>query len=182
MTLSEIKTHLEKALPGVFLKVVRESLLIENPADLVKVARHLKEAEPFKLDYLSAVTGADYLEYLESIYHFYSMEKRTGPVVLRVRVKRDKPGIPSLCKLYRSAELQEREAGDLFGIIYENHPDPRRLLMWEGFDGFPMRKDYVQEDPDELQDADIRWLKEHQVAVPAELKQKTSGNQPTKAS
>ena len=59
--------------------------------------------------------------------------------------------IPSLAPVYRSAELQEREAFDTFGIIYEGHPDPRRLFMWEEFRGHPLRKDYEQEDTEILE-------------------------------
>ena len=87
-------------------------------------------------------------DYLESVNHLYSMEKKQGPIVLKVRVPRNNPRMPSLTPLYRGAEYQEREAYDLFGIVYEGHPDLRRILMWDEFEGHPMRKDYVEEDQD----------------------------------
>lgn len=172
MNLAEIKTAIEKAIPGAALKPVRDSLLIENPADLPKIAKFLKETESFRLDYLCSVTGADYLQYLESVYHLYSMEKKTGPVVLRVRVKKENPKIPSLVPIYRGAEFQEREAYDMYGIIYEGHPDLRRIFMWEGFEGYPMRKDYVQEDSETLEAEDIAWLDKHGAKVPEEMRKK----------
>jgi len=86
--------------------------------------------------------------YLESVNHLYSMEKKQGPIVLKVRVPRNNPRMPSLVPVYRGAEYQEREAYDLFGIVYEGHPDLRRILMWDEFEGHPMRKDYVEEDQD----------------------------------
>lgn len=172
MNLAEIKTAIEKAVPGAALKPVRDSLLIENPADLPKIAKFLKETESFRLDYLCSVTGADYLQYLESVYHLYSMEKKTGPVVLRVRVKKESPKIPSLVAIYRGAEFQEREAYDMYGIIYEGHPDLRRIFMWEGFEGYPMRKDYVQEDSETLETEDIAWLDKHGAKVPEEMRKK----------
>ena len=171
MKIEDLKTQLEAKLPGVPLKVVRESLLIENLKDLPKVASYLKNSD-LQLDYLSSVTGADYLDYLESVYHLYSMTKKTLLVTLRVRVKRESPKIPSLVSIYRSAEFQEREAYDMYGIIYEGHPDLRRIFMWEGFEGFPMRKDYVQEDSEWLETNDLTWLEQHGVPVSEAMKQK----------
>ena len=169
MTIQEIQSALEKNIPGIKLKSVRDTLLIENPADLLKAAVVMKNSG---FDYLSSVTGADYLQSLESVYHLYSMEKKTGPVALRVRTNRENPKIPSLVPIYRGAEFQERESYDMFGIVYENHPDLRRIFMWEGFDGYPMRKDYQQEDSETLESADVEWLEKHGVQVPEQMKTK----------
>jgi NADH-quinone oxidoreductase subunit C len=89
--------------------------------------------------------------FLEVIYHLYSMELRHGPVVLRFRTENrsDRVRLPSLTPVWRSCELQEREVYDLFGVEFEGHPDLRRLLMWEGFKDYPMRKDY--RDPDDFE-------------------------------
>lgn len=86
--------------------------------------------------------------HLEAVYHLYSMALRHGPLVLRLRTG-DRSGdvsLPSMTPIWRSCELQEREIYDLFGIVFEGHPDLRRLLMWEGFQGYPMRKDYREPD------------------------------------
>ena len=175
--IEEIKKELEARLPDVKLRLVRDSLLIENPEDLPKVALLLKESPKFMLDYLSSVTGADYLTFLESVYHLYSMAQKHGPVVLRVRVTKNNARIPSLAAVYRSAELQEREAFDTLGILYEGHPDPRRLFMWEEFEGYPLRKDYQQEDAEVLEAADIAWLEARKIDVPAEMKEKAKALQ-----
>jgi NADH:ubiquinone oxidoreductase subunit C len=168
MDINVVKSAIEKALPGTALKLVRDTLLVENPQDLVKVAQFLKTSE-FKLDYLSSVTAADYLQFLETVYHFYSMELKSGtPVVLRVRAPKENPKVPSLVPVFRSAEFQEREAFDTYGVVYEGHPDLRRIFMWDGFEGFPMRKDYVQEDSETLEAADVEWLDKHGINVPAE--------------
>lgn len=156
----------------IALKIVRESLLVENPSDLLAVARYLKESPDYRMDFLSSVTATDYLDYLETVYHFYSVEKKQGQVTLRVRVPRDKAVCPSLVPLFRGAEYQERDNFDLFGIVYEGHPDLRRIMMWDGFDGFPMRKDYVQEDSETLESADVEWLERHGVKVPEAARQK----------
>jgi NADH-quinone oxidoreductase subunit C len=86
--------------------------------------------------------------FLEVVYHLYSMELKHGPVVLRQRtVNRDfETPVVSLTSIWRGCEFQEREVFDLFGIRLEGHPDLRRILMWDGFKGFPMRKDYVAPD------------------------------------
>lgn len=94
--------------------------------------------------------------YLEAVYHLFSMEKKHGPpampVVLRLRTA-DRAGqthVPSLTPVWRSCEFQEREAFDLYGIVFDGHPDLRRILMWDGFEDFPMRKDYVRPADDSL--------------------------------
>ena len=86
--------------------------------------------------------------YLEAVYHLYSMELKHGPLVLRIRTadRQDRNRLPSLTQVWRSAEFQEREIFDLYGIIFDGHPDLRRILMWDGFTDFPMRKDYVEPD------------------------------------
>jgi len=86
--------------------------------------------------------------HLEAVYHLYSMELKHGPLVLRQRTANrvDQVRVASLTPVWRSAEFQEREAYDLFGIRFDGHPDLRRILMWEEFQDHPMRKDYVEPD------------------------------------
>jgi NADH-quinone oxidoreductase subunit C len=91
--------------------------------------------------------------YLEVVYHLFSIAKKEGPVVLRMHTanRTDDVTLQSLTPVWRSAEFQEREAFDLFGIVFEGHPDLRRILMWEGFTDHPMRKDYVPPPDDDLE-------------------------------
>ena len=86
--------------------------------------------------------------FLEVVYHLYSVEKKHGPVVLRMRTvnRTDQVELPSLTPIWRSAEFQEREVFDLYGVVFTGHPDLRRLLMWDGFKDYPMRRDYVEPD------------------------------------
>ena len=86
--------------------------------------------------------------YLEAVYHLYSMSLKHGPVIIRLRTENrtDRTHLPSLTPVWRGAEFQEREIYDLYGILFDGHPDLRRLLMWEGFKDFPMRRDYVAPD------------------------------------
>ena len=119
------------------------------------------------VDYCSNVTGVDYLEAEEKdkvtneagevetvtriepgridvVYHLYSMQNKTGPLVLKQRTSRENSEVESLTPVWRSCELQEREGYDLFGVDFKGHPDQRRILMWDEFEGHPMRKDYVE--------------------------------------
>jgi NADH-quinone oxidoreductase subunit C len=144
----------------------------------IEVAKFLRDDPELHLDYCSNVTGVDWLDkeisekvkvkqlvdgveqeveevrtarapgFLEAVYHLYSMEKKHGPLVLRLRTENrsDRVTLPSLTPVWRSAEFQEREIFDLYGIIFEGHPDLRRILMWDEFKDHPMRKDYVEPD------------------------------------
>ena len=86
--------------------------------------------------------------YLEAVYHLYSMAHKHGPVIIRMRTRDRAEGarLPSLTPIWRSTEFQEREIFDLYGIRFDGHPDLRRILMWDEFVDYPMRKDYVQPD------------------------------------
>src|SRR5437867_9567145 len=86
--------------------------------------------------------------YLEAVYHLYSMVHKHGPVIIRMRTADRAEGarLPSLTPIWRSAEFQEREIFDLYGIRFEGHPDLRRILMWDEFGDYPMRKDYHEPD------------------------------------
>jgi NADH-quinone oxidoreductase subunit C len=85
---------------------------------------------------------------LETVYHLYSIAKTHGPLVIRMRTKNrsDQVELPSVTPIWRAAEFQEREVFDLYGIVFKGHPDLRRILMWDGFKDYPMRKDYVEPD------------------------------------
>jgi len=110
-------------------------------------------------DYLSSVTGVDYLDegQLEVVYHAY--QTSGGPALnLKVQVDRENPVIPSLVSVYPGADFQEREIFDLYGVRFEGHPNLRRILMWDGFDGHPMRKDWQEAYfEEEKKPFDSRW-------------------------
>ncbi len=85
---------------------------------------------------------------LEVVYHLYSIALRHGPVILRLRTgnRTDQVTVPSLTPVWRACEFQEREVFDLYGVVFDGHPDLRRILMWPEFKDHPMRKDYVEPD------------------------------------
>ncbi len=112
-----------------------------QPEKLIEVATALRDELGY--DYLVSLTGVDYLPEgkMETVYHLC---RSTGgsPLVIKVQVPREQAVVPSLVPIYPGAELQEREVWDLLGIRFEGHPDLRRILLWEGFYGHPLRKDW----------------------------------------
>jgi NADH-quinone oxidoreductase subunit C len=190
-TVEEIKAAIEAAIPGAGVEIIsnpspsgQHSLLVAH-SHALEVAQFLRDDSELALDFLSNVTGVDWLDkeisekvkvtrtvtktvdgvdqqveetvdetrkrvepgYLESVYHLYSVAKKHGPVIIRMRTaNRTDVEMPSLTPIWRGAELQEREVFDLYGIVFTGHPDLRRLLMWDEFKDHPMRKDYVEPD------------------------------------
>ena len=110
--------------------------------------------------------------YLEAVYHLYSIALKHGPVIVRMRTKDRSAGahLPSLTPIYRSAEFQEREIYDLYGIHFDGHPDLRRILMWDEFVDHPMRKDYREPDDYEYEptphDDVLERAKQHYASRP----------------
>jgi NADH-quinone oxidoreductase subunit C len=118
--------------------------------------------------------------YLEAVYHLYSMTHKHGPVIIRMRTDDRAEGarLPSLTPVWRSAELQEREIFDLYGVRFDGHPDLRRILMWDEFEDYPMRKDYREPDDYEYEptphDNVLEKAKQHYASRPAEEQLKPS--------
>ena len=111
---------------------------------------------------------------LEVVYHLYSIAKKHGPLVLRMKTanRTDQVELPSVTPIWRAAEFQEREVFDLYGVVFTGHPDLRRLLMWKGFKDHPMRRDYVEPDDYEYEptahDQVLKRAQEHRAAEAAQ--------------
>ena len=210
-TVEEIKAAIEAAVPGAGIVVIpnaspsaQHSLLV-GPEHAIEVATFLRDDGDLALDFLSNVTGVDWLDkeiaekvkvtrrvsktvdgveqmveetveetrkrvepgYLEAVYHLFSIAKKYGPVVIRMRTanRSDQVELPSFTPVWRSAEFQEREVFDLFGIVFTGHPDLRRILMWDEFKDHPMRRDYVEPDDFDYEptphDEVLKRLQEH---------------------
>jgi len=116
---------------------------IVNANDLLAFSRAVRDELGF--DYLSMVTAVDHYpeNLLDIVYLLYRTTGGAG-INFKVQIPRINPILPSLVSLYPGAELQEREIYDLFGVTFEGHPDLRRILLWEGFDGHPLKKDWTE--------------------------------------
>jgi len=111
---------------------------------LIGIATALRDDASLRFELCSSVSGVDYLgsaARLHSVYHLTSMTFRRR-LRLEVAVTVDDPHVPSVTALWPTADWQEREAYDMFGIIYDGHPALTRILMPDDWDGFPQRKDY----------------------------------------
>ncbi|MBW4435706.1 MAG: NADH-quinone oxidoreductase subunit D [Pleurocapsa minor GSE-CHR-MK-17-07R] len=127
---------------------------------LVEVAESIKNELGY--NYLSSATAVDYLgieDSMEMVYHAYRTSGG-GPLVFKAQTPRENAEIPSLIDVWPGADFQEREAYDLYGIHFPGHPNQKRILMWEGFEGHPMRKDWKEAYYEqELKPFDSRWPK-----------------------
>ncbi len=103
----------------------------------------LKSNPKTSFDYLFCQTGVDWPQHMEMVYHLKSTTHNHELVVKAKINTRENPEIETVCNLWRTAEFHEREIFDLYGIVFKNHPDLRRLLLTDDWVGYPMRKDYV---------------------------------------
>jgi NADH-quinone oxidoreductase subunit C len=134
--------------PALRMDYVSNVTGIDWPSKLLKESVKTKEMVDGAERLIERTVEKQTPAYLEAVYHLYSMELKQGPLILRLRTENrsDKNDLPSLTPIWRGAEFQEREAYDLYGIVFDGHPDLRRLLMWDEFKDYPMRKDYVEPD------------------------------------
>ncbi len=129
-----------EVVPGAVLEAAKTGLVV-SPDRIVELARYLRDQQGY--DYCSMVTSIDWPQYIEVVYYLYGAAVPKDPLVLRVRLTdKANPVMPSLTPVWRGADLQEREVYDMMGVRFEGHPNLRRVLLWEGFEGHPLRKDY----------------------------------------
>jgi len=137
----KIAGKLQEQFPGSFVQSDESSLLVKSE-HLLAIATFLKTTPGFDFDYLTSVTAVDYRDYFELVYHLISIEHNHS-LVLKVRCHdRENPTVPSVVGVWRGADFQEREIYDLMGIKFEGHPNLKRIVLWEGFQGHPLRKEY----------------------------------------
>ncbi len=139
---SEVAQQMMERFPDALIEARDTSIVINSESLLLAVA-FLKETDGLDFDYLSSITAVDYYDYFELIYQLTSM-KHNHSLILKTRCYgRDNPTAPSVVSLYQGADFQEREIYDLMGISFEGHSNLKRIFLWEGFEGHPLRKDYL---------------------------------------
>ena len=113
------------------------------PSRVAEVAQFLRDDDSLDFQFLNAISAIDFVEYFDVVYHLTSLRRQhTGVVKARV-YGRESLSLPSVYQVWRGADFQEREVWDLMGIHFEGHPNMKRIMLWEGFDGHPLRKDYL---------------------------------------
>ena len=138
----EISSQIEEKLPGSTIESSQDYLVVKNDS-LLAVAAFLKDRKELNFDYLNYVTAVDYYDHFEVIYQLTSLEHNHTIVVKTRCYNRENPTLPSVVGLWQGADFQEREIYDLIGIRFEGHPNMKRIFLWEGFQGYPLRKDYL---------------------------------------
>lgn len=141
MTNEELKTGLAAFNAALTFEEGEWVNIIVPPQDWLAIAQKLREDENWLFDYLFCVTGIDWKTHLTVVYHLTSTKYR-HTIVVKSKLDRNNPEIESVASLWKTAEFHEREAYDLLGIKFLNHPDLRRLFLTEEWVGFPLRKDY----------------------------------------
>lgn len=120
-------------------------MFVIPPDKMHALAVRLKEDPDLSFDYLFCLSGVDMLKYFEVVYHMESTTLQ-HQLVLKVRTAdRENAAVDTVCDIWRTAELHEREVYDLLGVKFNNHPDLRRFFLEEDWKGHPLRKDYVDE-------------------------------------
>ena len=138
----ELKDLVDDMVPGAVDYAEESALWIES-SKILDICKVMKNNEELDFSFLTAITAVDYIEYFELIYHLTSMRKNKSTVIKSKCPGRSNLKGPSVISVWQSADLQEREIWDLMGIEFEGHPNMKRILLWEGFDGHPLRKDYI---------------------------------------
>ena len=137
----DIAEKIERKFPGSLEDSGEDYLLVKSKS-LVAVARYLKNTKSLNFDYFNYVLAVDYYSYFELVYRLDSI-KHNHSIVIKTRCyDRDNPTIPSLTGLWQGANFQEREVYDLMGIKFKRHPNLKRMFLWDGFEGHPLRKDF----------------------------------------
>jgi len=143
--LADLAEQINKEFGPGTVTIIQAGLLVEA-AKLVEVARFLRDRNSIKYDYLASLQSVHYEDCIEVNYQLESTERPGNLIELRVRTAEaeGKGEVPSLYHVYRGADFQEREVYDMMGVRFTGHPELKRILMWEGFAYYPLRKDFLE--------------------------------------
>jgi len=138
----DIARRITASIPDAVISADTQSIIVTDTS-LYKVAEFLKKTQGLDFDYLNNLTAVDYIDHFDVVYHLTSLQHNHS-IAIKARCQgRDNLSVPSVVNLWRSADYQEREVYDLMGITFTGHPNLKRLFLWEGFKGYPLRRDYL---------------------------------------
>jgi NADH-quinone oxidoreductase subunit C len=143
LPVTEVVAKLEAALPGSIVESNGNTIVVKAE-QLFQAASFLKTTAGFDFNYLNYLTAVDYQTNFEVIYNLVSLEHNQALILKTRLTDREKPALASVVSLWRGADFQEREIYDLFGITFNGHPNLKRIFLWDGFQGYPLRKDFKQ--------------------------------------
>ncbi|MDY6892596.1 MAG: NADH-quinone oxidoreductase subunit C [Chloroflexota bacterium] len=138
----EIAEKIADQFPQAVIESEKDIVLVKSEF-VADVCRFLKQTPGLDFNFLVDLAGVDYLDYIEVVYHLLSLE-HSHSIVLKTRCyDREKPVVPSVTPIWQGADFQEREIFDLLGVRFEGHYNMRRIFLWEGFEGYPLRRDFL---------------------------------------
>ena len=120
-----------------------ENVIWVKSSKVADVASFMKSDVGLDFNFLNSITAIDYINHFEIVYHLTSIDKEHTAIIKTRLDGREELSLPSVYPLWRGADFQEREIWDLMGIGFSGHPNLKRIMLWEGFDGHPLRKDYL---------------------------------------
>ena len=141
LPIKDVGARIEEQFPGSIEETTGDSLVIKTES-LLDVAGYLKDTDGLDFEFLNYITAVDYFSYFEVVYQMTSLQHNHTIVIKTRCYDRESPAVPSVYGLWETANFQEREIFDLMGIIFEGHPNLKRIFLWEGFPGHPLRKDF----------------------------------------
>jgi NADH:ubiquinone oxidoreductase subunit C len=145
MTKEELKIKISTVLPEAIVDETGEWLNVQvEPSAFRTFMEQVRSDQELDLDYLFCLTCVDWKTHLTMVYHLSSSTIRHN-IVVKVKLDRTQPEVDTICDIWRTAELHEREVFEMFGVVFINHPDLRKLILPDDWNGYPLRKDY--EDP-----------------------------------
>ena len=141
-------------------------VLIVDREELHSLCEFLKSDSELDFDFLTDLSGVDYIDYMLVVYHLYSY-KKGHKLVVKTKITRDDPVVDSVTSLWSTANWHEREAYDLYGIIFKGHPNLKRIFCTDDFPGHAFRKDFPLENDEEYLLRDVKEPEEY--GIPREL-------------
>lgn len=139
---SDAAQHISEAVPQSVLSV-EENVIFVSADTIVSICEFLKSDSRYSFDFLEAISAIDMIDHFQVVYHLLSLSLNQT-VVLKIQLYgRDDLSIPSVSGVWKAADFQEREIYDLNGITFVDHPNMKRILTWDGFEGHPLRKDFL---------------------------------------
>jgi len=127
---------------GAVIEASDQAILVKSDS-LSEIAKYLKDTPELNFDYLVHISAVDYLDYFELVYQLASLEHNHSLVIKTRCYDRENAAVPSIVSIWRAADFQEREIYDLMGISFTGHPNLKRIVLWDGYKGHPLRKDFL---------------------------------------
>ena len=138
---ADVAALIRERLGLVVSVLLDEAVVLVPPERVAETARTLRDDPALAFDYLRCLSAVDYVDYMEVVYHLFSLRHRQK-AMLKTRLVEPHLEVDSVVAVWRGADWHEREAADLFGIVFRHHPNLKRLLLPDEFEGFPLRKSY----------------------------------------